>query len=311
MAVYRPFAEAISQRNKITKRELRYIRKLYNEWAMEVKAEAKRLHSLGTSSSLTQERELARLYYELRNASKQLTQDIDRTVRNGASDVGDAVVRTNKRWLNSLGLDTSSFEYRFTSEKKRALTNVITGQIYKDKGGLSNRVWKIGQGHERDLQNIIAKGIALNKNPYDIAKDIEKYVNPKYKLPWSGIIKDKDGNVIRFPVSNKKVDYNAMRLVRTTLQHTYQEALIEMTKGNPFVNGYLWIAAGNHPCPVCLDRDGTIYPVDKVPYDHPNGMCDIEPVIDKQKAMEDIKGFYENPIYYPKLQRFTSGIDYF
>lgn len=311
MAVYRPFKEAISQRNKITKRELKYIRKLYNEWAREVKAEAKRLHSLGTSSSFVEERELAKLYYELRNASRRLSQDIERTVKNGASDVGDAVVRTNKRWLNSLGLNTDSFEYRFTNEKRRAITNILTGQIYKNHGGLSSRIWKIGQGHERDIQNIIAKGIALNKNPYEVAQDIERYVNPNKKLPWSGVIRDKDGNVIQFPVSNKSVDYNAMRLVRTTIQHTYQEALIEMTKNNPFVKGYLWIAAGNHPCPICLDRDGTIYNVGNVPYDHPNGMCEIEPVIDKEKAMEDIKGFYENPVYYPDLQRFTGGIDYF
>lgn len=308
---YKPFNEAISQRNSITKRELRYIRKLYNEWAREVKAEANRLKSLGSPGTLNEERALARLYYELRNASKQLTVDIERTVRNGASDVADAVVRTNKKWLISLGMDISSFEYRFTSEKKRAINRILTGQIYKGFNGLSQRVWQIGQGHEKDIYNIIAKGVAFGKSPYEIAKDIEKYVNPSKRLPWSNVYRDTNGNVVRFPVKNRKVDYNAMRLVRTTLQHTYQEALIEMTKDNPFVEGYLWIAAGSHPCPVCQDRDGTIYKASNVPYDHPNGMCDIEPVIDKEKAMEDIKGFYENPIYYPKLQRFTGDIERF
>ena len=208
-------------------------------------------------------------------------------------------------------MDISSFEYRFTSEKKRAINRILTGQIYKGFNGLSQRVWQIGQGHEKDIYNIIAKGVAFGKSPYEIAKDIEKYVNPSKRLPWSNVYRDTNGNVVRFPVKNRKVDYNAMRLVRTTLQHTYQEALIEMTKDNPFVEGYLWIAAGSHPCPVCQDRDGTIYKASNVPYDHPNGMCDIEPVIDKEKAMEDIKGFYENPIYYPKLQRFTGDIERF
>lgn len=304
---YKPFEEAISQRNSITKRELRYIRKLYNEWAREVKAEAKRLRSLGLSSTKAQEAELARLYYSLRNASKQLTNDIERTVKNGASDVGDAVVRTNKKWLKSLGLNVDSLEYRFTSEKRRAINKIITGQIYKEFNGLSYRVWAIGQGHERDIYNIIAKGIALNKDVYEIAKDIERYVDPSKRLQWSNVYRDANGNLVRFPVGNKKIDYNAMRLVRTTLQHTYQEALIEMTRDNPFVDGYLWIAAGNHPCPLCQDRDGTIYTADNLPYDHPNGMCEIEPVVNKEKAMEDIKGFYENPIYYPKIQRFMDG----
>lgn len=308
---YRPFEEAISQRNSITKRELRNIRKYYNEWAREVRAEANRLKSLGSVSTLQQERELAKLYYELRNASKQLTAEIDRSVRNGAADIGDVVVRTNKRWLQSLGMDVSSFEYRFTNEKRRAINRVLSGQIYKDYNGLSQRVWKIGNGHEKDIQNIIAKGIATDKKPYEIAKEIEKYVDPKRRLPWNNIIKDKDGNVIRFPVKNRKIDYNARRLVRTTLQHVYQDTLVEMTKDNPFVKGYLWIAAGSHPCPICLDRDGRIFTVESLPYDHPNGMCDIEPVIDKEKAMEDIKGFYENPIYYPNVQRFTDRFDRF
>lgn len=308
---YRPFSEAISQRDSITKREMRYIRKLYNEWAREVRAEAQRLRHLGSSGTLAEERELARLYYELRNASRQLTVDIERTVRNGASDVGDAVVRTNKKWLQSLGMNTSSFEYRFSNEKKRAVNRVLTGQIYKGFNGLSYRVWNIGQGHEKDIYNIIARGMVLNKDMYDIAKDIEKYVNPNRRLPWSNIYKDSNGNIIRFPVKNRKVDYNAIRLVRTTLQHTYQESLVEMTKDNPFVEGYLWIAAGGHPCPICLDRDGRIFTAENLPYDHPNGMCDIEPVIDKEKAMADIKGFYENPIYYPKIQRFTDKIERF
>lgn len=305
----KPFKDAISQRDSITKREMRYIRKLYNEWAREVKAEANYLRSLGTSGSFTQERELAKLYYELRNASKQLTRDIERSVRNGASDVGDAVVRTNKKWLNSLGLSTDSFEYRFTIGKKKAINRVLSGHVYKGFNGLSQRIWKIEQGHNKDIYNIIAKGVALDKDVFEIARDIEKYVNPSRRLPWSNVYRDSNGDLVRFPVSNKKVDYNALRLVRTTLQHTYQEVLLELTSDNPFVEGYLWIASGNHPCPICLDRDGRIFKASDVPYDHPNGMCEIEPVIDKEKAMNDIKGFYENPVYYPDVKRFVDIIN--
>lgn len=309
---YKPFKDAIKERNKITKRELRNIRKIYNEWAREIRAEANRLRKLGTSSTLQEERALAKLYYELRNASKQITAEIDRSVRNGASDIGDVLVRTNKRWLESLGLSTNSFEYKFSNEKRRAINKVLTGSIYKNFQGLNPRIWKITQGHEKDIYNIIARGMLEDKSIYEIAKDIEKYVNPKVRFPWSKIYKDPTtGKIYSFPVGSHKIDYNAQRLVRTTLQHVYQEVLVEMTKDNPFVKGYLWIAAGSHPCQLCLDRDGTIYTAANLPLDHPNGMCDIEPVIDKEKAMEDIKGFYENPVYYPKIQRFTDKIEFF
>ena len=309
---YKPFKDAIKERNKITKRELRNIRKIYNEWAREIRAEANRLRKLGTSSTLQEERALAKLYYELRNASKQITAEIDRSVRNGASDIGDILVRTNKRWLESLGLSTNSFEYKFSNEKRRAINKVLTGSIYKNFQGLDSRIWKIAQGHEKDIYNIIARGMLENKSIYDIAKDVEKYVNPKVRFPWSKIYKDPTtGKIYSFPVGSHKIDYNAQRLVRTTLQHVYQEVLVEMTSDNPFVKGYLWIAAGSHPCQLCLDRDGTIYTAANLPLDHPNGMCNIEPVIDKEKAMEDIKGFYENPILYPNIQRFTDKIEFF
>lgn len=303
--MYKPFNEAAIYRDKITKREMRYIRKIYNQWAKDVRAETKRLKLSGSPSSLAKQRELARLYYELRNASKQLTKEIESSVNNGASDVADAVVRTNKKWLQSLGMDTSSIEYRLSYEKRSAISKVLTGDIYKDYGGISSRVWNIGAGHDRDIYNIIARGIATDRDIVDIAKDIEKYVNPQKRLPWSGVIQGANGEIIRLPVKNRKVDYNAIRLVRTTLQHTYQQVLVEVTKDNPFVSGYLWIAAGNHPCPICNDRDGNIYTASTLPYDHPNGRCEIEPVVDKEKAMADLEGFYNNPILYPKLQKFT------
>lgn len=305
---YKPFNDVIQKRDNITKREMRRIRKLYNEWAREVKAKAKSLKVLGSPSSIAEEKKLARLYYELRNASRQLSAEIDRSVRNGADDVGEIVVNVNKRWLRSLGMNIDSFEYRFSVEKRIAISKVINGQIYKDFGGLSEKVWNISNGHERDIYNIISKGIATEMNAYDIALNLEKYLNPSKRLKWSNVSKGKNGEPIRFPVKNHAIDYNAVRLLRTTLQHVYQQSVIEMTKNSPFVEGYLWIAAGNHPCPLCLDRDGKIFKASEVPYDHPNGRCEIEPVVNVEKAMRDIEEFNRNPIEYPDLLLFTSNI---
>lgn len=308
MSLYKPFESVLPHKNAMTKRQMKNIRKLYNEWAREIRAEAERLSRLGTTRSLNKSRELARLYYELRNASKQLSYSIDRTVRNGASEMGDMLVRTNKRWLTRLGLSTDSADYIFTTGKNRAIMNVLSGSIYRGSIPLSSRIWDIENGHIQDIYNIIAKGMATNSPVESIAKQIERYVNPNSRFPWNNTwVNPQTGNVVRFPVRHRKVDYNATRLVRTTIQHVYQETLVELTRDNPFVTGYLWLAAGSHPCSLCLDRDGKIYSADSLPLDHPNGQCEIEPVVDYDKAMQDIEGYKNNPIDYPDIDNFLHG----
>ena len=274
----KPFDGVIGKRNAITKRQLKDIRKLYNEWAREVRAEADRLKYLNSASSYTKRKELTKLYYQLRNASKALSAKIGDTAIKGATDIKDIVVATNKRWLNSLGMSTISKDYILSKRANSAIINIITGRAYGGTG-LSNRIWNLSRVHEKDIYNIIAKGEMMGLPPEQIARQIQKYVNPKYRFPWNGRYVDpKTGRVSYYPVRGRKVDYNATRLVRTTIQHAYQSSLVEVTRDNPLLKGYMWIAAGGHPCDLCLDRDGNIYSADSIPFDHPNGQCEIEPI---------------------------------
>ncbi len=92
------FKDAIEARDELTKRQEKAIRKSYNEWAMEVREEANRLSRIPGSQN--EQRQMAELYYQLRNASRQLSAEINNEVNSNVNNMGSVVVRTNQRWLS-------------------------------------------------------------------------------------------------------------------------------------------------------------------------------------------------------------------
>lgn len=276
------FKDAWEARDEITKRQERDIRKLYNNWAREVREYANRMSKVGTPSSANQSRELAKLYYQLRSASKQLTAEINTNVSGNVGYMVNAVTNCNKRWLHSLGFTNTSIDTKFSLVKDMAIRNIITGNVYNTGYSLSSRLWQIENNTIKDIYTVVAKGIAQNMSVYDIAKMLEKYVRPDVKIPYN------------IGIHQHVIDYNAQRLARTLIQHTYQQTLVALTKDNPFVNGYIWHANGAHSCTLCDERDGQIYSADDLPLDHPNGMCSMEPNIDFRKMIQEVSDWENN-----------------
>ena len=168
------FDDVIVVRDKVTKKQKREIRKSYNKWAREVREQAKQLQRSGDVSSITRARDLATLYYQLRNSSKQLTAEINGSINTNANIIADATVAVNKRWLTSLGFNTSNADFRFAASKEYAIRNIMSGNIYSSGFSLSTRIWMSTDGNMKDIYTIIAKGVAEDKSIYQIAKDIEK-----------------------------------------------------------------------------------------------------------------------------------------
>lgn len=296
------FKDAVEARNNLTVRQEKEIRKIYNEWAREARDIAKSVER----TNIDKARANAQLYYQLRSASKQISSEINKEVSKNINSMGDVVVKSNTRWLNKLCFTEESLNKKFSTSKDIAIRSILTGNLYQKEVPLSDRVWNITDSNVKDIYTIISKGIATNQSVNDIAIQLEKYLKPDKNLGWN--TKIIDGNI--YKLHNRRADWRAERLARTMLQHAYQQTLVALTKDNPFVSGYIWHAAGNHPCELCSDRDGTFYTAETLPLDHPNGQCDFEVVVNQEKAEKDLAGFYENPIQYPDIQRFTSGLDY-
>lgn len=289
------FKDAWEARDQITKRQEREIRKLYNEWAREVREQANQLSKIGTPNSANQSRELAQLYYQLRSASKQLTAEINTSIKNNVEYMSNAVTNCNKRWLHSLGFTNISIDTKFSLVRDMAIRNIITGNVYTTGYSLSSRLWQIENNAIKDIYSIVAKGIAQNMSIYDIAKMLEKYIRPDMRVPYY------------MGVHQQVTDYSAQRLARTLIQHTYQQTLVALTKDNPFVHGYIWHANGAHSCALCDERDGQIYSAEDLPLDHPNGMCSMEPNIDTVSMIRTLSDFNIDP---SNLFDFFQGLDF-
>ena len=153
---------------------------------------------------------------------------------------------------------------------------IMSGELYKDKRSLSERIWCLGDEFEKDVQYIINRGLIEYKSAVDLAKDLEQYVKEPAKRPttWGKVYPN---------LKNKAVDYNAMRLARTSINHAYQTASIRSAERNPFVEGIEWHSALQHgrTCELCEERHGQVFPKDDVPLDHPNGLCTMIPYIPK------------------------------
>lgn len=262
------FSSAETQRNRLSDAQAKSIRDLYREASKEVGRWAERAPRV-PSDALRKEY-LNRLQGEINRELRGIERQLDGTVRNNMTEVVQATVGDAKAFAQNFGLSIQGAYSNVPTDIVRA---VASGQLYEGNWTLSKALWLNTVETQRDVQSIVAKGILENKSAYDIAKDLEKYVNPDARKDW-------DWSKV-YPGTRKVIDYNAQRLARTMVSHAYQQAFVRTTQKNPFITKYEWRAADSErTCQLCLDRDGQYFAKDDLPLDHPNGMCTYLAVIE-------------------------------
>ena len=264
--------DAEEARNAIMKSQERKIKKLYIDAAREVAARAQALSHRTNISSQMRVVYLAQLERQLNVEIERISAELTNITRSGMRNVSRAVVDNSLSNLRFFGMNTTGLLSRVPDDVVR---NIATGNVYQNGWNLSRRIWGIQEKTMQDIHTVIANGIAQNKSAYDIAKDLERYVNPRAAKSWEW------GRV--YPNTNRRVDYNAQRLARTLTQHAFQQSTERVNNPNPFISGYEWHSALIHgrTCAECEARNGTIYAKGEVPMDHPQGLCTILPVVEK------------------------------
>lgn len=256
-------------RTELTKTQQKDIERMYRRIARNIKKEAEGLPD--STSGRLRRMYLKEMQKQIDSQLTSLGNNLERTITSNMLTVAGAVCDDSLAFLQAIGMP---LEGAFLHVPADVVQTVITGQLYEGRWSLSRSIWKHTSKTKRDINTIIAEGIAQNKSAYDIAKDLERYVNPSARKPWDWSK--------AYPGTAKKVDYNAQRLARTMVSHAYQQAFVRSTQKNPFVTAYRWDASNSHRvCEICAARDGVTYKKDELPLDHPNGMCTFIAVMEE------------------------------
>ena len=292
-------------RTNITQQQQREIQKVYNELYQDV---TKKVGSMGNNN--IQKQNLILLQRDINKRVKQINADIENNIVRGMDTICKEVVSDKRTFLKQCGYKESEIHNAFRYVPSSVIENIKTGSIYQEGWTLSNAIWGYSKETQNTLNDIIAKDTALGKSALEVARDIERYVDPSAKKPSRVIkyINPKTGKHETYYFG--RVDYNAQRLARTLFSHAYQQSFEQVNKKDPFVTGYRWMVSNAHGrvCEICLARDGVVFKKDELPLDHPNGMCTFEAVI--PDSMDDIAKkigeWYNNPDgAFPELDEYA------
>lgn len=288
MYISDPFVEAERYRDDLMLQSEREIKKFYEHSYLIISNRIDRLSDKTDESSIAKRMYFEELRYEIQQQMNYIDENLNNLIVGDVNSMITQTMSVNEAYLNSMG-----FSYTHTNPALvvNMSNRIITGQLYGGNWNLSTAIWGNSMSIQQDISRIISRGILQGKSTYQIAKQIEKYVNPNYaRVVTSG--------------TRGRVDYNAQRLTRTMIQHAYQEAFVAATRNNPFIVGYRWETSGMaNVCAVCADRETQddyglgqgVYPKDELPLDHPNGNCTFSIVCPyDDEEIRDAVGNWQN-----------------
>lgn len=234
--------------------------------------------------SLT-ERWLTAYKAELEKEIERLNNGIYSAIEQGARKAAEARAECEAEYLRraaaECGID-DSFISTLASVPTDALRAMLDGKLYTDGRMLSQRIWSATGRLEGNIAEIIQQGVAQKMDALTLARCLEAYVNPDAACPvdWRILYPD-------IPFA-RNVDYNALRLARTSITHVHWAAGKAAAKKNPLCKGMKWnlsdshyerqvAIAGEDICDEYARHDeglGTgIFPIDALPMPHPQCLC--------------------------------------
>lgn len=235
------------------------------------------------------------LYTQLQTQSAICNENIPKRILNEYAEIAKKI--SNNAEFNKM-IDKS-----VNIVSKDIVAQMIQGQVYKDGKGLDSRLWSsvnvAGQKIEDAITSCLARGIGSA----EASKIITQFANTGHHTWDRKKIREKLGDGYASKYGTGGLDYEALRLMRTTTTHMAQLSAINSHKVNPYSNYVIYHIghAGARTCSMCRDRDGKKYKLEEVPLDHPNGLCWLEPFMSldgKSPAtladlMDDMNDYYD------------------
>ena len=171
---------------------------------------------------------------------------------------------------------------------RNIVEQMIKGEIYKDGVGLDSRLWSATNASGRKIEDVIISCLARGISSAEASKIISQFAKSGHHTWDKNKIREKLGDKYANKYGTGGLDYEALRLMRTTNTHMAQLTVMNSDTVNPYNKfvKYHTGHAGSRTCSICRDRDGKIYPIHDAPLDHPNGLCWLSPVMSKDGKTE-------------------------
>ena len=186
---------------------------------------------------------------------------------------------------------------------RNIVEQMTKGEIYKGGMGLDSRLWSSTNAAGRKIEDAVTSCLARGISPAEASKIISQFAKSGHHTWDSKKIREKLGSGYASKYGKGGLDYEALRLMRTTNTHMAQLSVMNSDKVNPYNQfvKYHTGHAGSRTCSMCRDRDGKIFPIHDAPLDHPNGLCWLSPVMSKDGKTElsladmidDINDYYD------------------
>lgn len=240
--------EAQNKKLKLMKKQEKQIVEIYKELYLETSKKIDKLDSNSLGARYTKVMK-GIFEQEIRKANRKVNKLVKANAETSSELANDVQLDffdlINERY--NLNME-NTFISMFGSVNKEAVKEIIFGGAYKDRKGLSERIWQDTRKKNKDIEDIIVKGLSNKTSAKDLAKELLDYINPSINNPG----------------------YCSKRLARTVINHAFQMAQKRSCANNPFVEGIEW-RTGNHnrTCELCKSREGVVYDVKNLPLDHP------------------------------------------
>lgn len=171
---------------------------------------------------------------------------------------------------------------------RNIVEQMIKGEVYKDGVGLDSRLWSATNASGRKIEDVIISCLARGISSAEASKIISQFAKSGHHTWDKNKIREKLGDKYANKYGTGGLDYEALRLMRTTNTHMAQLTVMNSDKVNPYNKfvKYHTGHAGSRTCSMCRDRDGKIFPIHDAPLDHPNGLCWLSPVMSKDGKTE-------------------------
>lgn len=218
--------------------------------------------------------------------SQQIYDELLKVVMKYNSKVANDLSDINKQMMQLLMGD----DYKQIKDQVDKLVDIVNadtveqlirGKVYEDRKGLDKRLWSCTNTSGEKIEDAVASCMAEGMGAAEMAQNLKEFAMGGHHTWSRNKIREKLGSGYARKYSGG-LDYESLRLARTTITHQSQIETINTRKVNPYMGGVKWHS--NHEagrtCDLCNERDGHIFIVDKedIPLDHPNGACWLEPV---------------------------------